>query len=168
MNEDYDFNNKIWFTMDNYFWSKYIGVFVNLETGQLIKSKDDFGPIYTGTAKEWNEELTFLIYSLVYKTNIKNDVKGKKILTFSCATKAPEYSFVFDKKTKITVGKHCWNILSSSDLFLLNKENPEFSAHLGDSIDIILDPFYPPNQIVIGEYGKGYVCGIEIIENPKK
>ena len=52
------------------FWSRRPGRFVNQQTGEVYKFRQNVGPMFTGTVREWYETLIETMYQIAEKHDI--------------------------------------------------------------------------------------------------
>ena len=130
-------------TAATYYWSRSPGLFVNRETGVEIGAQS-YAPDFTGTVSEWYETLIETINDVSAQIHRKTLRGGANYVVVS-----PEVANILE----FTAGFRA-NVTADADKGEIGAVK---TGSLSRKFDVIVDPYFPRNVILIGRKGGSFL-----------
>jgi hypothetical protein len=130
-------------TAATYYWSRSPGLFVNRITGGELGASSA-APDFTGTVSEWYETLIETINDVSAQIHIKTLRGGANYVVCS-----PEVANILE----FTSGFRA-NVTADADKGLIGAQK---SGSLSRKFDVIVDPYFPRNAILVGRKGGSFL-----------
>ena len=130
-------------TAATYYWSRSPGLFVNRETGAELGATSA-APDFTGTVSEWYETLIETINDVSAQIHLKTLRGGANYIVCS-----PEVANILE----FTSGYRA-NVTADADKGTIGAVKV---GSLSRKFDIIVDPYFPRNAILVGRKGGSFL-----------
>ena len=130
-------------TAATYYWSRSPGLFVNKVTGQELGASSA-APDFTGTVSEWYETLIETINDVSAQIHLKTLRGGANYIVCS-----PEVANILE----FTSGYRA-NVTADADKGTIGAVKV---GSLSRKFDIIVDPYFPRNAILVGRKGGSFL-----------
>jgi hypothetical protein len=130
-------------TAATYYWSRSPGLFVNRATGQELGASSA-APDFTGTVSEWYETLIETINDVSAQIHLKTLRGGANYVVCS-----PEVANILE----FTSGYRA-NVTADADKGTIGAVKV---GSLSRKFDIIVDPYFPRNAILVGRKGGSFL-----------